>query len=187
MNVTVFGTARIHPDDPLYQEAYHLGRLLAESGHTVLNGGYIGSMEAVSRGAAEAGGHVVGITCEDIERWRPVKCNPWVTEERRFQTLRERLMALIDSSDAAIALPGGAGTLTEIAVMWNQLHTGSIPPRPLILVGSAWERVFHTFFESMPAGFVPVKDRAYLLFVPDVETAVHTINGKIANQKNQGQ
>ena len=73
MRVTVFGGSQPGEDSPAYSQAIELGRLLASRGHTVLTGGYIGSMEAVSRGAAEAGGHVVGVTCEEIEAWRPVK------------------------------------------------------------------------------------------------------------------
>jgi hypothetical protein len=71
------------------------------------------TMEAVSRGAKEAGGHVIGVTCDDIEAWRKVKANSWVMEEIRKKTLVERLHTLIHESDAALALPGGAGTLTE--------------------------------------------------------------------------
>ena len=58
--VTVFGGSRTEPGDQDYQQAYFLGELLGKAGYTVLTGGYIGSMEAVSRGAAESGGHVVG-------------------------------------------------------------------------------------------------------------------------------
>ena len=84
------------------------------AGHTVLTGGYMGSMEAVSRGANEAGGHVIGVTCADIEAWRGSRANAWVKEERRFATLQERLNELILACDAAIALPGGPGTLAEV-------------------------------------------------------------------------
>src|SRR6185295_11638657 len=101
------------------QEAYELGKLLAGAGHTVLTGGYMGTMEAVSKGANEAGGHVIGVTCAQIESWRATGPNAWVKEQRRFETLQERLNCLIDSCDAAIALPGGPGTLTEIALSWN--------------------------------------------------------------------
>lgn len=68
MNIAVFGGSQPKEGDPAYAEAYELGSLLAQAGHTVLTGGYIGTMEAVSRGAAEAGGHVIGVTCEEIER-----------------------------------------------------------------------------------------------------------------------
>lgn len=109
MKVSVFGSSQPKEDSTAYAEAQELGRLLAERGHTVLTGGYIGVMEAVSRGAREAGGHVIGVTCEDIEAWRPTKANAWVMEEIRVKTLIERLHTLIHESDAAFALPGGWG------------------------------------------------------------------------------
>src|SRR5678816_3721819 len=121
MRVSVFGGAQPKEGEAAYTEALNLGRMLAERGHTVLTGGYIGTMEAVSRGANEAGGHVIGVTCEDIERWRPRTANQWVKEEIRKETLIERLHTLIHESDAAFALAGGAGTLTEVALMWLSL------------------------------------------------------------------
>src|SRR5689334_23846727 len=119
MNVTIFGGAQPKEGDAAYEEARELGKQLVQRGHCVLTGGCIGTMEAVSRGAHEAGGHVIGVTCEDIEVWRPIKANAWVKEEIRKKTLIERLHTLIHESDAAFALPGGPGTLTEISVMWN--------------------------------------------------------------------
>jgi len=105
MRVSVFGGSQPKEGDAAYAEAREVGRLLAERGHTVLTGGYIGTMEAVSRGAHEAGGHVIGVTCEDIEAWRKVKANSWVKEEIRKKTLVERLHTLIHESDAAFASP----------------------------------------------------------------------------------
>src|ERR1044071_2194019 len=110
MRISVFGGSQPKQDSTAYAEAMELGKLLAQRGHTVLTGGYIGVMEAVSRGAHEAGGHIIGVTCEDIEAWRPIKANAWVMEELRVKTLMERLHTLIHESDAAFALPGGAGT-----------------------------------------------------------------------------
>src|SRR5512141_3350136 len=105
MNVTVFGGAQPKEGSAAYEEARELGALIAGRGHTVLTGGYMGTMEAVSRGAAEAGGHVIGVTCAEIERWRPIGANRWVKEELRKETLMERIHALIHESDAALALP----------------------------------------------------------------------------------
>ncbi len=130
MNVTVFGGAQPKEGTPEYEEARLLGELLAQNGHAVLTGGYMGTMEAVSRGACEAGGHVIGVTCSDIEEWRKSKPNQWVKEERRKRSLLERLQGLIEGCDAAIALPGGAGTLTEVSLMWNLMIVQSLPPRP---------------------------------------------------------
>src|SRR5215813_4987164 len=101
MNISVFGGSQPKEGDTAYAEAQELGRLLAQHGRTVLTGGYIGTMEAVSRGASEAGGHVIGVTCEEIENWRKVAPNRWVKEERRKKTLIERMQALINGSDAA--------------------------------------------------------------------------------------
>jgi uncharacterized protein (TIGR00730 family) len=174
MNVTVFGGSNPQPDSPAYLEACELGRLLASAGYTVLTGGYIGTMEAVSRGANEAGGHVVGVTCDEIERWRGVKANAWVREVRHFETMEQRLNELVHSCDAAIALPGGPGTLTEIALTWNLIIVASIPPKPLILVGSGWRSVMERFYTSFEA-YIPLKQRFLLQFAPDIQTAVALI------------
>src|SRR3990172_11196235 len=101
MNITVFGSSSPAPGEPAYEEARRLGDLLARAGHCVLTGGYMGTMEAVSRGAAEAGGHTVGVTCDQIEKWRNTKANAWVKEERRFESLGERLYCLVESCDVA--------------------------------------------------------------------------------------
>ncbi len=178
MNVTVFGASSPQPGQPLYQQALELGRLLAEAGHTVLTGGYIGTMEAVSRGAAEAGGHVIGVTCDEIEAWRPVKPNRWVLEEWRYPTLKARLAALIERADAWIALPGGPGTLTEITLTWNQLLIEALPRKPLILLGEGWRTVFEQAFFTAQAAYIPPSARELLTFAPDAPAAVRLLRGE---------
>lgn len=168
-NITVFGGSTPGPDD--YDSALQLGSMLAEAGMTVLTGGYIGTMEAVSRGAAEAGGHVIGVTCDEIESWRKVSANAWVKEERRFRTIRERLFALIESCDAALALPGGVGTLTEISIMWNHLLTDAIAPRPLILIGPTWKAVFDLFLQSAKE-YIPESQRKWISFAQNNHVAL---------------
>ena len=180
MRVTVFGGANPKPGEAAYQEAFDLGAQLGRTGCTVLTGGYIGTMEAVSRGAAENNAHVIGVTCDDIERWRKVCANVWVMEEWRCPTLRERLFKLIDGCDSAIALPGGAGTLTEISLTWNLMIVESIPKKPLILVGSGWQDVFNQMFSAMD-GYVTARDRSLLSFVPDVTAAIKLLGDGINN------
>lgn len=175
MNISVFGGAQPLPDSPEYEEARLLGGLLAQRGHTVLTGGYIGVMEAVSRGASEAGGHVIGVTCEDIEAWRKVKANAWVKEEWRKKTLLERMQAIIEGCDAAIAMPGGLGTLAEISVMWNLMAVESLHRRPLILVGQGWRSTLDQFFNSFES-YMPFHQREDLLFAEDVQGAVHSLD-----------
>lgn len=171
MNISIFGGSHPKEGDASYAEAYQLGKLLAEAGHTVLTGGYVGTMEAVSRGANEAGGHVVGVTCADIEAWRGVQANAWVQEERRFATMQERLNELVLASEAAIALPGGPGTLTEIALTWNLMIVASIPPKPLILIGAGWKSVMESLFKSFEV-YIPQNQRVLLKFAPDIQEAV---------------
>ncbi|HZJ23444.1 MAG TPA: LOG family protein, partial [Anaerolineales bacterium] len=172
--VSVFGGSQPQEGSAAYTEAQELGRLLARRGHTVLTGGYMGTMEAVSRGAREAGGHVTGVTCEDIEAWRPIKANAWVMEEIRKKTLIERLHSLIHESDAALALPGGAGTLTEITLMWNLMIVESLHRRPLILIGDGWQSVFDQFFKGFQT-YMSVQQREILGFAKDVQTAVNML------------
>jgi uncharacterized protein (TIGR00730 family) len=174
LRVSVFGGSRTNEGEPDYIQAQRLGQILGEMGCTVMTGGYIGAMEAVSRGAAEAGGLVIGVTCDEIEAWRPVRPNRWVEEEIRRQSLKERMFTLIEECQAAIALPGGPGTLTEIAVMWNQLLTGAIPPRPLILVGKSWQKTIDQFYQSLDA-YIPQEQRKWLLFAEDVDRAIDVL------------
>ncbi len=175
MNITIFGGAEPKPGSPIYREAYELGRLLGEAGHTILTGGYIGTMEAVSQGAAEAGGHVVGVTCDEIEHWRSVGKNAWVKEERRFPTLEQRLSELVHACDAAVALPGGPGTLTEIALSWNLMIVKAMPVKPLILVGPGWRALFRTMFTSL-ADTTPAEQRQLLRFAPDARAAFEILS-----------
>lgn len=176
MNVAIFGGSSPKPGDYSYQEAYHLGRSLAGMGHIVLTGGYIGTMEAVSMGASEAGGHVIGVTCDEIEAWRPVSPNPYIKEEWRFPTVRQRLYKLIDSCDIALALPGGIGTLAEVSVMWSSLQTGSITSRPLILIGSGWRKTMAAFFSEFSSN-IPERYRELISFASTVNDAIQLIPG----------
>lgn len=178
MNITIFGGAQPQPGTPAYDDAYRLGKMLAERGHAVLTGGYGGTMEAASKGANEAGGHVVGVTCGEIEALRPGGANAWVKEVRFAPTLMTRLQDLIGSCDAAIALPGGPGTLTEISLMWNMLLLESIHRSPLILVGDGWQSIFHQIFE-ITGPYTPDKAKGLLLFAEDVESAVELLDNSL--------
>jgi uncharacterized protein (TIGR00730 family) len=178
MKISVFGGSQPKPGESAYDDAMQLGKLLAETGFTVLTGGYIGTMEAVSRGAAEAGGHVIGVTCDQIETWRPVAPNAWVMEEMRYATMRQRLFGLIEECDAALALPGGIGTLAEISVMWSHLQTGAIPPRPLILIGDRWKATLEAFYQNL-SKYITEKDREWIQFAQNAEQAVGILQTRI--------
>lgn len=174
MRISVFGGSSPKPGEIAYEQALYLGKLIGEAGYTVLTGGYIGTMEAVSRGTTEAGGHVIGVTCDQIEVWRPVSPNKWIQEELRFATLRERLYALIDNCDVALVLPGGIGTLAELAVMWSLMQTQVIKPRPLIFIGPEWQMVMDQFLDQFDE-YVPEIYRPLITFAPDVQAAFNVL------------
>ena len=146
--ISVFGSSAPRPGSADYESARDLGKRLAEAGYVVQTGGYSGVMEAASRGAAEAGGHVIGVTCAQIEAFRPLGPNEWVKEEVRKETLRERVLHLVEHCDAIIILPGGIGTLSELALAWSLVQVGDIPPKPLIPVGGLWQRTLAAFYDS---------------------------------------
>jgi uncharacterized protein (TIGR00730 family) len=180
--VTVFGGSQPKPGSPVYQDALLLGRLLAQAGYTVLNGGYIGTMEAVSQGTNEAGGYVIGVTCDEIEAWRPVEANHWVTEVWHYPTLQERMFALIQNADGFLALPGGVGTLAEIALTWNLLITGVLSPRPLVVIGQGWRSSLQGFLAAQDE-FIPMVQRQWVSFAPNVSSAFQRLHEKLSDDK----
>lgn len=174
MKISVFGGSQPQSGSNAYAEAFELGRSLAQLGHTVFTGGYMGTMEAVSRGAAESGGHVVGVTCAQIERWRNIGVNSWVSEEWKRETLMERLQTLIEACDVALALPGGPGTLTEISLTWNLMIVGALERRPLVLIGDAWRSVFSEVFLRL-SDYIPNDQRVLLQFAADSMSAIEIL------------
>ncbi len=171
--ITVFGSSAPKPGSPAYEQARRVGQLLAEAGFVVATGGYVGTMTAVSQGAAEAGGHVIGVTCDQIEQFRPGGANPFVTEEIRYPTLRERLLHLVTHNAGMIALPGGIGTLSEMTLAWSFLQVGEISPRPLVLLGKMWPAVVDG---ALSGGYVSAAHHKLLAFADSPETAVALVS-----------
>ena len=148
--VTVFGGARVAAGSPLYAQCVALGRLLAEAGYDVATGGYTGTMEAVLRGAAEAGAHTIGYTCATFARdFQP---NGWVQEERPTPNLASRIQRMVDESDSLVVVHGGLGTLAELALVWNMFLAGEAQPRPLVVLGPEWRRVLDRLYQETQLG-----------------------------------
>jgi uncharacterized protein (TIGR00730 family) len=164
--VAVFGSARLAAQDPLYEATRALGSSLAKQGYTVTTGGYDGVMAAASQGAYEAGGQVIGVTVTTLELQYERVPNQWLTQQIRYETLRERLNHLVVHSDAYVIMPGGVGTLQEIAEVWQMSRLNEIPHRPFILYGRFWHPLFETMLQS---GFVSTKDweSVYTVETPD--------------------
>lgn len=177
--ITVFGSSRPKPGDPDYEMAYALGRQLARAGYAVATGGYIGTMTAVSQGAAGAGGRAIGVTCDEIEAWRTVGPNEWITQEIRYRTLWERVIHLVTENDGIVALPGGVGTLAEVALAWSQLQIGAMAPRPFVLFNGFWRPAIDAFVDS---AYVSEADRQLLRFADTTEEAVALLQASTAGR-----
>ena len=166
--VTIFGGSKCGEESEEYRQAVRLGQLLAERGYTICTGGYLGVMEGASRGAHERGGRVLGITMNQFKS----EPNRYLTDKVASAHFYERLQNLIERSVGFIALRGGAGTVTELSLVWNKLQTKVIEPRPLVLVGEFWQRVIQSFKDNL---VVSEQDVALLNFVDTPEEAVRII------------
>lgn len=146
--VAVFGSSRTAPSTPAWARAEAWGRLIAKAGFAVATGGYGGSMEAVSRGAAAAGGLVIGVTAPDLFKSRS-GANAHVDLELPAPTLTGRIERILEISRAALALPGGLGTLTEVMVAWNLAYIQRIQGEPPFPVGvdAAWKPLLRPHLE----------------------------------------
>lgn len=136
--IAVYGSSRITAADPEYHESREVGRLLAQAGYAVMTGGYGGVMEATSRGAAEAGGHVIGVTTSAIEAIRPQAPNQWVAEVVHHPQFSRRVLHLVANADGFVAMPGGIGTLHEIVTVWELMRVGEINAGPVVCYGAYW-------------------------------------------------
>jgi len=163
--ITVFGGSRCGPDADEYREALKLGRLLVEAGFDVCSGGYGGVMEAISRGAHEAGGHVIGVTMEQFKS----APNPYLKKIEPSADFYARLQTLILNSAGYIAMRGGMGTITEISLVWNKLVMNVLPRRPLILLGDCWPRALSCLREHL---VISDSDMAHLSFADRAEDAI---------------
>lgn len=166
--VTIFGGSKCGPESTEYGQAIELGRNLAQAGFTICTGGYLGIMEAASRGAREFGGRVFGIVMNQFKS----EPNRYLTDKVATDHFYDRLQNLITRSVGFVALRGGMGTVTEVSLVWNKLQTGVLEPRPIVLVGDAWRNVVEAWQKYL---VVSNEDLRYLDFADDAATASRII------------
>ena len=174
--VTIFGGSKCTSDSPEYKDAQDLGARLAEAGYTICTGGYLGIMEAASRGAREKGGRVFGIVMNQFKS----EPNRYLTDKVATDHFYDRLQRLITRSVGFVALRGGMGTVTEISLVWNKLTTGVLEPRPLVLVGECWREVVSSWEKHL---VVSKKDLSFLDFADNAEEASRIIIEKSGGVK----
>jgi uncharacterized protein (TIGR00730 family) len=172
--VAIFGSARVPPDDPQYQAAEKMGRLLVEAGFAVITGGGPGLMEAANRGAHEAGGTSIGC---NIELPFEQGTNPWVDVSINFRYFFVRKTMFVKYSEAFVIFPGGFGTMDELFEALTLIQTGKIRNFPVVLLGTDyWAGMLDWIGGVMVAeGKISPEDLALLFATDSPEEAVRVI------------
>ncbi len=166
--MTIFGGSKCDESHPEYEQARRIGQILAEQGFTICTGGYLGVMEAASRGARERGGRVLGIVMNQFKG----EPNRFLTDKVATDHFYDRLQGLIQRSVGFIAVKGGMGTVTEISLVWNKLTTKVIEKRPLVLLGDCWKPVVKAWQDNL---VVSDADVSLLDFAQTAEEACEII------------
>ncbi|MCY1140683.1 TIGR00730 family Rossman fold protein [Actinoplanes sp. Pm04-4] len=172
--VSVFGSARSHPDSPECEMAAALGAALAEAGYAVITGGGPGVMEAANRGATEAGGMSVGL---GIELPFEQGLNDWVDIGIDFRYFFVRKTMFVKYAQAFVVLPGGFGTLDELFEAITLVQTKKVTRFPVILMGTAyWSGLFDWVKGTLLAdGKISESDLELIQLTDDVDEAVQII------------
>jgi hypothetical protein len=150
--VCIFGSYSPQPGHEGYDQAYAIGKALAEAGFDVCNGGYDGTMLASAHGAKDGGGSTIGVTCDIFGsvRGKSLEANPFIDREIAHTDLLERIREMLDLGVAYVILPGGTGTMAELAIVWEYVAKKLIEHRPIFVVGDYWKAAVETVMAHRP-------------------------------------
>ncbi|HOJ52424.1 MAG TPA: TIGR00730 family Rossman fold protein [Syntrophales bacterium] len=172
--VSIFGSARVTPEDPYYQKAELLGRYLAQAGFAVITGGGPGIMEAANKGASEAGGKSVGMNIRLPFEQKP---NPYANVHVDYKYFFIRKVMFVKYAVAYVILPGGFGTMDELFEALTLIQTKRIKSFPVILMGSEyWQGMLDWIRTTMQKeGKIGLEDLALMEVMDDPEEVVRHI------------
>lgn len=155
--VSIYGSARIGPEDEVYQQTREIARRLGESGFSIITGGGPGVMEAANRGAMEGGTTSVGLNIALPEEQAP---NPYTTKSITFNHFFVRKVMLVKYAIAFIIMPGGLGTLDEVTEVLTLMQTFKIRPFPVLLYDSSYWNGFMDWLRSivLARGYISEED-----------------------------
>jgi uncharacterized protein (TIGR00730 family) len=137
--VSFYGSARIKPDNKLYEQTEEIAHRLGTLGFSIITGGGPGIMEAANKGALKAGVTSIGL---NIELPEEQVCNVYTTKSITFRHFYVRKLMLVKYAAAFIIMPGGLGTLDELAEILTLIQTHKIKPFPVILFDSSFWKGF---------------------------------------------
>lgn len=172
--VTIFGSARVTPDDDVYQKTVQVARGLAQAGFGVISGGGGGVMEAANKGAAEVGGRSVGL---NIELPHEQKSNEYANIKLNFRYFFLRKVMFLKYGVAYIIMPGGMGTLDEMFEAVTLIQTKRLRPFPVILMDSDyWGGLVEWIRENLlRQGRISPEDMDIMQVVNDPEEVIRII------------
>jgi uncharacterized protein (TIGR00730 family) len=174
--VTIFGSARIRADDPVYEQARETGRRFAERGWAVVTGGGPGVMEATNRGAKDGGGMSVGF---NIQLPHEQQSNPYIDLSLTFRHFYVRKTMFVKAAEGFVVFPGGFGTVDELFEALTLIQTGKVFHFPVVLVGTDyWEELLGWVRgELLADGMISPEDLDLLYVTDDLDEVVSHVVG----------
>jgi uncharacterized protein (TIGR00730 family) len=172
--VSIYGSARLSPDDELYSQTEEIARRLGELGFNIITGGGPGVMEAANKGAAQAGVKSIGLNIE-----LPVEqaCNPYTNKSITFKHFFVRKVMLVKYAIAFIIMPGGLGTMDELTEVLTLMQTHKIRPFPIILYNSKFWKGFLDWLRGnvLASGYISEEDFDLLRICDEPTTVIETV------------
>ena len=172
--VTIYGSARLKPDDKLFAKTEEIARRLGELGFSIISGGGPGVMEAANKGAIEAGAASIGL---NIELPEEQAANPYTTKSMTFHHFFVRKVMLVKYATAFVMMPGGLGTIDELSEVLTLMQTEKIKPFPVLLVDSEYWKGFLDWLrnQTLARGFVSDDDFDLLRVCDTPDEVVNTV------------
>ena len=172
--VTVYGSARLEEEDPLYEEVGEITRRLAKTGFAIITGGGPGVMEAANKGAFNANGTSIGL---NIELPTEQAFNSYTTKSIKFHHFFARKVILVKYAVAFVIMPGGWGTLDELSEVVTLMQTNKIKPFPVILFKSEyWQGLLDWMENTVVArSFVSAEDMDLLRVCDEPDEVIETV------------
>jgi len=176
-NITVFGSARIKSKDPLYNDAYELGKSLSNIGYNVFTGGGPGIMSAANKGAYEGKSKSIGL---NIDLPQEQSSNPYLDENITFDYFFSRKVMLVKYSSACVYFPGGYGTADELMEVLTLMQTNKMKKVPIILYDSKfWASLLLWIEQSVEKSYVSKENFELIRVVDSVEEIINIVEKEV--------
>ena len=183
--VSIYGSARVTPDDDVYLKAYEIAKRLGKLGFSIITGGGPGVMEAANKGAHESGATSIGLNIDLPEEQEP---NEYTTMSITFKHFFIRKVMLVKYATAFIIMPGGLGTLDELTEILTLMQTQKIRPFPVILFSNEYWKGFLDWLHrsALASEMISEDDFDLLRICEDPDTVIDIIEKWYNQQKIVG-